>query len=53
MESRAKSKANNTTDRPAVRIFGALSQLIHIVVSSSLLIHGSFVSLIKFLGSYV
>jgi len=48
-----QSKANNTVGRSAIRIFTVFSQSTHIVVSSPLLIHGSLVSLIKFLGFYV
>jgi len=45
--------ANNTVGSLAVRIFAAFFQPIHIIVNSSLLIHGLFVSLIKFLSSCV
>jgi hypothetical protein len=51
--SEPKSKANNTAGRPAIKIFVAFSQPIHIAVTSSLLIHGSLVSVTKFLRSYV
>ena len=45
-----KSKANNTVGLLAVRFLAAFSQPTHIVVSSSLLIHGPLVSRIEFLG---
>jgi len=46
---RSKSKANNTVNKLAVRILTAFSQFICIIVSSSQLIHGLFVSLTYFL----